>query len=229
MSDQTVTPSHTTGAKRSPLTRDKVIAGAVELADEIGIDPLTIRKLADHLGVKPMAIYHHVANKEEIIDGMVDQVFAEIDLPPAGMPWQDAIRVRVRSARRVLARHSWAAPMMESRTNPGPATLRHHDAVIGCLRAGGLSTVMVAHAYALIDAYLYGAALQEAGLPFSTPEEAAMIASAMVDQFPTDAYPHLAAFTFDHVLQPGYDFGEEFEFGLTLVLDGLTAAAVRDG
>lgn len=221
-----MTETTPTGRKRrEPLTREKVIAGAVELADETGIEPLTIRKLADRLGVKPMAIYHHVANKDEILDGMVDQVFDEITLPPPDVPWPEAMRVRARSARAVLARHPWAAGMMESRTNPGPATLRHHDAVIGCLRAGGLSTVMVGHAYAVLDAYIYGAALQEAALPFDTPEEAAMIASAIVDQFPSDAYPHLAAFTFDHVLQPGYDFGEEFEFGLDLILDGLAAAA----
>ncbi len=221
MSDSTDTP------RRTPLTRAAVIAGAVELADRIGIDPLTIRKLATHLGVTPMAIYHHVASKDEIIDGMVDQVFDEIDLPPTDVDWRTAMRARARSARHVLARHHWAAGMMETRTNPGPATLRHHDAVIGCLRAGGLSTEMVGHAYALLDAYVYGAALQEAALPFDTPEEAATIASAMVEQFPSDEYPHLAAFTFDHVLQPGYDFGEEFEFGLTLVLDGLEAAASR--
>jgi AcrR family transcriptional regulator len=216
MTDSTSRPNR----RREPLTRDAVIAGAVELADRIGIDPLTIRRLATHLGVKPMAIYHHVANKDEILDGMVDQVFDEIELPPRDLDWKEAMRARARSAR-----HPWAAGMMESRSNPGPATLRHHDSVIGCLRAGGLSPAMVGHAYALLDAYIYGAALQEAALPFDTPEEAAMIAGAMVDQFPADEYPHLAAFTLDHVLRPGYDFGDEFEFGLALVLDGLEAAA----
>ncbi len=202
-----------------------MLAGAIELADHNGIDPLTIRKLADHLGVKPMAIYHHVANKSEILDGMVDAVFDEIDLPPIDLDWQEAMRVRSRSARLALKRHPWAAAMMESRTNPGPATLGHHDAVIACLQRGGLSVEMVAHSYALIDAFVYGFALQEASLPFDTPEEAAAIAGAMVDHFPTDEYPHLAAFTFDHVLQPGYDFSAEFEFGLALIIDGLAARA----
>lgn len=211
--------------RRTPLTRAAVIAGAIELADQNGIDPLTIRKLADHLGVKPMAIYHHVANKNEILDGMVDAVFDEIELPPIDLDWQEAMRVRSRSARLALKRHPWATAMMESRTNPGPATLGHHDAVIACLQRGGLSVEMVAHSYALIDAFIYGFALEEASLPFDTPEEAAAIAGAMVDHFPSGEYPHLAAFTFDHVLQPGYDFSAEFEFGLALILDGLAARA----
>ncbi len=213
------------GAGRAPLSQERVIAGAVELADAIGIDPLTIRKLAAHLGVTPMAIYHHVASKEEIVDGMVDTVFAEIELPPPAQDWKAAIRVRSRSARAVLARHPWATPLMETRTNPGPAVLGHHDAVIGCLRRGGLSVAMTAHAYALIDAFVYGFALQEAGLPFDTPEEAAAVAAAMAEGFPADAYPHLAELTFEHVLVPGYDFAAEFDYGLDLLLDALAERA----
>ena len=212
---------------RTPLSKPTVIAGAVELADEIGIDPLTIRKLATRLGVKPMAIYHHVANKDEILDGMVDSVFAEIELPPDGDDWRTAISVRARSARAALARHPWAAGMMESRPNPGPATLGHHDAVIGCLRRAGFSLEMTSHAYALVDAFIYGFALQEAALPFDTPEETAAVAEAIMESFPTDAYPHLGEFTIDYVLRPGYRFGAEFEFGLDLILDGLDAAARR--
>lgn len=210
-------------AARGRLSRQRVIEGAVALADRIGIEPLTIRRLADELGVKPMAIYHHVAGKEEILDGMVDAVFAAIELPPTDQPWAEAMRVRARSARDVLARHRWAAPMMESRARPGPATLAHHDAVLGCLRRAGFSLQMTAHAYALIDAYLYGSALQAAALPFSTPEEAAALATAIVGSFPADRYPHLAEFTFGHVLQPGYDFAAEFDIGLDLILAGLQA------
>jgi AcrR family transcriptional regulator len=136
------------------LTPERVVASAVMLADGIGVDALTIRKLAVELDVKPMTIYHHVPNKEAIIDGMVDLVFSEIDLPPIDVDWKQAIRQRAASARVVLARHPWAAPLMESRTSPGPATLRHHDAVLGCLRAGGFSVEMTAHAYALIDALI---------------------------------------------------------------------------
>ena len=210
--------------KRSRLTAERILAGALALADEIGIDDLTIRRLADALDVKPMTIYHHVANKEAIIDGMVDLVFAEIELPDPDLDWRTSIRRRCASARDVLARHRWAAPFMESRTNPGPATLGHHDAVLGCLRRA-LTIEMTAHAYALLDAYVYGFALQEATLPATGGEEMAELAGAMVEQFPTDHYPHLAEFTAEHVLQPGYDFTSEFDFGLDLILDGLERAA----
>jgi len=210
--------------RRSPLTPEAVIAGAVELADEIGVDPLTIRKLATHLGVKPMAIYHHVANKDEILDGMVDAVFAEIELPPDGIDWRTGMRIRAHSARAVFARHPWAVALMDSRTNPGPATLAHHDAVLRCLRSG-LSLEMAAHAFAVIDAFLFGFAIQEAALP---PEEAMPeIAAALVESFPREAFPHLAELTIDHALRDGYRFGDEFDFGLELVLNGLEAAARR--
>ena len=129
----------TTTMQRPTLTRDRVLEGAIALADEIGIEAFTIRRLAAELDVKPMTIYHHVPGKEAIIDGMVDLVFAEIELPATGVDWRTAIRGRCRSAREVLRRHPWAPPLMESRTTPGPATLRHHDAVLGCLRRGGLS------------------------------------------------------------------------------------------
>ena len=128
------------------------------------------------------------------------------------------------SAREALARHPWAIGLMESRIRPGPATLRHHDAVIGCLREAGFSIPMAAHAYALLDSYVYGFALQQAHLPFRTPEEAAAMAPVLLQQFPVGEYPHLAEFTVRHVLQPGYDFGEEFAFGLDLILDGIERA-----
>lgn len=210
---------------RRPLTPERVIAGAIALADEIGIDALTIRRLADALDVKPMAIYHHVANKEAIIDGMVDAVFAEIDLPPTDLEWREAISVRCHSMRRVLARHPWASPLMESRTAPGMATLRHHDAVVACFRRAGFSLALTGHAYAVTDAFLYGFALQEATLPATAGDEMAEVAAAMAEAMPADRFPHLTEFTLGHVLQPGYDFGEEFEFGLGLVLDGLERAA----
>jgi AcrR family transcriptional regulator len=207
------------------LTPERVVASAVMLADGIGVDALTIRKLAVELDVKPMTIYHHVPNKEAIIDGMVDLVFSEIDLPPIDVDWKQAIRQRAASARVVLARHPWAAPLMESRTSPGPATLRHHDAVLGCLRAGGFSVEMTAHAYALIDAFIYGFALQEASLPATGGDEMGELAQAMAAAMPVGEYPHLVEFTTEHVLRPGYDFAREFDFGIDLILDGLEAAA----
>ena len=212
------------GSARPRLTAERVLDGAVALADEIGIDAFTIRKLADVLDVKPMTIYHHLPNKEAIIDGMVDRVFAEIDLPPADLDWKDAIRHRTASAREALARHPWATPLMDSRTSPGPATLTHHDAVLGCLRRAGFSWAMTGHAYALVDAYLYGFALQEANLPATGGEEMAELAEELIEPLPADVYPHLAGFVSQHVLAPGYDFGAEFAFGLRLILDGLEAA-----
>lgn len=217
-----MTPT-TASTKKQRLTAARVLDGAMALADEIGIDAFTIRKLADALDTKPMSIYHHVPSKEAILDGIVDRVFAEIARPPADLEWKTAIRHRYLSAREVLACHRWAAPLMESRTHPGPETLAHHDAVLGCLRRGGLSLEMTAHAYALLDAYVYGFALQEASLPATGGADMAELAETIVEPLPDGAYPHLMEFTAEHVLQPGYDFREEFEFGLTLILDALAA------
>lgn len=212
---------------RKPLNGDNIIQAAVTLADDIGVEPLTIRKLATRLGVKPMAIYHHVSSKEFILDGMVDHVFSEITLPPDDIDWRSGMRVRTHSAREVFARHRWAAAMMDSRRSPGAATLTHHDAVLRCLR-GGLSLSMAAHAYALIDAYLFGFALTEAALPINDDDEMSELATEIMEGFPKDAYPHLAELTIEHVLKPGYSFGAEFEFGLDLILDGLAGAAKRE-
>ena len=214
-----------TQTKRGRLSADRVLDGAVALADEIGVDAFTIRKLADALDTKPMTIYHHVEGKQAIFDGMVDRVFAEIDRPPAKLGWRDAMRHRCLSAREVLARHWWAAPLMESRTNPGPETLGHHDAVLGCLRRGGLSLEMTAHAYALLDSYVYGFALQEANLPATGGTEMADLAETIIEPLPADVYPHLTEFTIGYVVQPGYDFRAEFEFGLDLILDALERMA----
>ncbi len=208
------------------LTAERVIEGAVRLADRIGVDALTIRKLAEEIDAKPMTIYHHVPNKEAIIDGMVDAVFAEVDLPPQELDWKSAILVRSRSMRSVLAEHMWAAPLMESRTSPGPATLTHHDAVIGCFRQAGFSFDLTATAYATVDAFIYGYAMQAAALPGTDGEDVVEMVEAMPEQqMRTDLYPHLTEFTVEHVLQPGYDFARQFEAGLELILEGLERAA----
>lgn len=217
--------TETADSSRTTLTRGRVIDAAVALADDIGMDGFTIRKLATALGVGAMTIYHHVPNKEAIVDGMVDAVFDEIDLPPTVTDWKTAVRHRCRSARAVLATHPWATPLMESRTTPGSATLRHHDAVIGCLRYGGLSIEMTAHAYALVDSYLYGFALQEANLPATAGDEMADLAEAITAGLSSGGHVHLMELTTEHVLQPGYDFRDEFEFGLDLILNGLDAAS----
>jgi AcrR family transcriptional regulator len=206
---------------RVPLSRERLLRGAIAVADAAGIGALTMRSLARELGVKPMALYHYVANKEEILDGIIDVVFSEIELPPTDADWRSAMRHRALSARSVLARHPWATPLMDSRTNPGPATLRQHDAMIGTLRRAGFSMQMTAHAYSLLDSYVYGFALQEAALPFDTPDTVVDATDAILVQFPTEKYPYLAALATEHVLQPGYDYGNEFEYGLGFILDGL--------
>lgn len=215
--------------KKPRLSAARVIDGAMLLADRIGVAALTIRALAEALDTKPMTIYHHVPNKDAILDGMVDRVFAEIDRPPVDLPLKPALRQRCVSARAVLARHPWAVPLMESRTNPGPETLGHHDAVLGALRRGGLSLEMTAHAYALLDSYVYGFALQEANLPATGGAEMADLAESLISPLPPDAYPHLTELTVGHVLRPGYDFRAEFAFGLDLILDALESRAVSGG
>jgi AcrR family transcriptional regulator len=211
---------------RKGMNREQVLRAAVALADETGIESLSMRKLGQALGVEAMSLYNHVDGKEALLDGMVDLVFGEIDLP-AGEDWKKALRQRAISMREALTRHRWAVGLMESRTTPGATTLRQHDAVIGCLLAAGFSMELTAHAFAAVDSYVYGFALQEKGLPFDTPEQTAEMAQAMLAHFPVDDFPHLAAFTREHVLRPGYDFGDEFEFGLDLILDGLERRAGR--
>jgi AcrR family transcriptional regulator len=202
-----------------------VLAVAIAHADAGGLDALSMRKLAEELDVAPMALYRHVANKDDLIDGMVDVVFREVGLPSIGPDWRTAMRQRAISLRDVLARHRWAIGLMESRRNPGPANLRHHDAVIGSLGAGGFDMAMVAHAYSVLDAYIYGFALTKMNLPFESGDDVAEIAETMLEPFPVNEYPNLMAFLTEHVMKPGYDFGDEFEYGLDLILAGLAQAA----
>jgi AcrR family transcriptional regulator len=214
-------------ATRTPLSRQRVLQAAVTLADRDGVGALSMRRLAQELGVEAMSLYHHVANKDAILDGIVDVVFSEIELPPGEVGWRAAMRRRAISAREVLRRHPWATGLMESRPTPGPANLRHHDAVLGILRNAGFSVELAAHAYSVLDSYIYGFALQESSLPFHTPEETAEVAETIMAELPADAYPHLTEMVVEHALQPGYDYGNEYLFGLDLILDGLDRA--REG
>ena len=187
--------------ERVPLSRDRVLAGAIAVADAGGIGALTIRLLAQELGVKPMSVYHYVANKDEIIDGIVDLVYSEIDLPVPGGDWRTEMRRRANSARRVLA----------------------------TLRTAGFSVELTAHAFALIDSYVFGFALSENALPIHGPDSVADTAASMMQFFDADAYPHLLEFTMQHVMRPDYDFGKEFEYGLTLILDALARSIPDNG
>jgi len=198
-----------------------VLSTSIALADGAGIDSLTMRRLGEELGVEAMSLYNHVTNKEDLLNGMVDAVFNEIELPAHSDDWKTAMRKRSVSFRAVLSRHPWATGLKDSGTNPGPATLRHHDRVIGTLRNAGFSIEMTAHAFSALDSYIYGFAMQEKNLPITTEEETAAMAHIMLAQLPANEYPYLAELTADHVLKPGYNYSDEFPLGLDLILDGL--------
>jgi len=209
------------------LTRERILRAAISLADRDGIESLSMRTLGHKLGVEAMSLYNHVRNKVDMLDGMVDVVFGEIDLPANGVDWQMAMRKRAISTRQALLRHPWAIGLMESRATPGPATLRHHDAVLGSLRKAGFSIDMAAHTYSILDGYIYGFTLTELTLPFSTSEGTAgvaEIAGNIMVGFQPGEFPHLAEMAVDRAMKPGYNYGDEFEYGLDLILDGIKRA-----
>jgi AcrR family transcriptional regulator len=205
---------------RAPLSRERVLRAALVLADAGGIESLTMRKLGQELQVEAMSLYNHVAGKDDILDGIVDLVFSEIALPSGPADWKTAARERAISAREALRRHPWATSLMHSRSNPGPASLRHHDSVLGSLRKAGFRLVMAAHAVSVIDGYVYGFALQQANMPLHTPEQVAEVGENILRQLAHE-YPNLAEMITDHAMKPDYDYSDEFEFGLDLILDGL--------
>jgi len=206
--------------KRAPLTRESVLAAALALADAEGVEGITMRRLGRTLGVEAMSLYHHVSNKDAVLDGLIDLVVAEIALPAAEDGWRAGMRRRALSAREVFGRHPWATRVMESRKHPGPAALRYYDAVLGCLRRDGFSIALAAHAFSALDSYIYGFALQEATMAFDGADELAEVAEGIMAQLPVDQFPHLAEMIVEHALRPGYDYGAEFAFGLDLLLDG---------
>lgn len=208
-------------ASSAGLSKERVVAEALRLADRDGVDGLSMRRLADEVGAGAMSLYYYVASKEELLDAMIDVVFDEIELPPQDADWQSAMRRRSVSARQVLARHPWAIVLMESRTSPGPANLRHREAVTACLRRAGFSVVMATHANWLLDSYVYGFALQEASLPFDTAAELSdMTEDVFLPQLPPAEFPYLNE-SAAALVAAGYDPAEEFLFGLDLVLAAL--------
>lgn len=209
---------------RAALSRDRVLRAAISLADRGGIESLSMRKLGHELGVEAMSLYNHVRNKVDMLDGMVDVVFSEIDLPDGGVDWRIAMRNRAVSARQALLRHPWAIGLMESRATPGPATLRHHDAVLGSLRKAGFSIDLAAHAYSILDGYIYGFTLTELTLPFRNSGEVAEVAENIMEGFRPGEYPYLAEMAVDRAMKPGYNYGDEFEYGLDLILAGIQRA-----
>ncbi|MEL7069574.1 MAG: TetR/AcrR family transcriptional regulator C-terminal domain-containing protein [Cyanobacteria bacterium J06581_3] len=204
---------------REPLSRERVLTQALQLADESGIESLSMRKLAEALGVKAMSLYNHVKNKDDIIDGLVDIVASEIELPEVKADWKSSMRKRASSAHDVLLQHPWATMEMVSRVNIGPAMLRYVDATIGCLREAGFSFEMADHAWNAIDAHIYGFTLQELNFPFEA-EEYSEAAENYLSLIPADKYPYLNGMT-QRVMSGDYDGIHDFEFGLDLILDGL--------
>ena len=208
---------------RAPLSRERVLQTAVALADRHGIEWLSMRRLGDELHVAAMSLYYYVPNKVELIDGMIDIVFSEIEPPSLELDWKEAIRRRAVSTREALNRHRWAVGHMEGRSSHGPSNLRLHNAVLGCLRAAGFSLEMTVHAYSVQDAYIYGFALQETDMSPETPDDFAAVAEQQMDTYKDVLadYPHLVEVVGGHVAKAGYDYATEFLFGLDLILDGL--------
>jgi AcrR family transcriptional regulator len=203
-------------ATRPALSRDRILRAAVKLADKTGIESLTMRHLGATLGVEAMSLYNHVASKEDLLDGMVDIIFTEIDQsPPGNGDWKSLMRQRATTARQVLNSHRWAIALIDSRSSPGPATMKHFDDALGCLRAAGFSVEMTVRAYGVIYAYVYGFVLafnQESRIA----QARQIIAGAGSDQ-----YPSAIEVTKQHVLGPTFDYTHEFESGLDLILDGV--------
>ena len=215
-------------ASRAPVTPERAFTAAVAMADAEGIGAVTMRRLAQELGVEAMSLYHHVPNKDAILDGMVDLVFAEIELPTDdGTKWTDAMRQRAVSARAALKRHPWAISIMDSRSSPGAATLRHHDAVIGACRRAGFSVAMAAHAFSMLDSYVYGFVLQEVNLPFDDTGDLEQVVDSIMLPFSAEDYPYLVEFTTEYILKPGYSYGAEFTYGLDRILETLAKEVVR--
>jgi AcrR family transcriptional regulator len=210
-------------ASRAPLSRTRTLEVALAVADADGIEAVTMRRLGRELGVEAASLYHHVNGKDQILDGLVDVVAAEIELPKPSPDWREATTERSRRTREVLLRHPWAVSLMASRTSPGPATLALLEAGIRCFREGGFSVRSAAHAISTVDSFVHGFVLQEVNLPFRGEAELAAMTSAIMEAFPASSFPYLFEMTVEHVLQPGYDYGNEFESGLTLVLNGVAA------
>jgi len=200
-----------------------VLDAAFALADEIGVESLSMRRLAKALGVEAMSLYNHVGSKDDLLDGLVDLVFEEIEPPPSGVDWRTAMRRRAVSTREALRRHPWAIGLMEARSQPGPSSIALHEAVLKTLREAGFSLAETVHAYSVQDSYIYGFALQERALPASldTPEGGAEVAARQMSRAVADAYPYTFEMVAGHIATSGFDFTAEFEFGLDLILDGL--------
>ncbi|XVV00326.1 TetR/AcrR family transcriptional regulator [Actinosynnema sp. CA-248983] len=201
------------------LTHARIVDAAARVADRGGLAQVSMRNVGRELGVEAMSLYHHLKGKDALLDALADWIFARIDLPDPHTPWRTAMTARADAARAVLSEHTWGLGLVESRRTPGPALLRHHDTVLGCLRHNGFPVPLAASAFSVLDAYVYGFVLTELNLPFEAGETAAEYA-AQVD-LPADRYPHLTEMVTEQVMNPDYSYGDEFARGLDLILDSL--------
>jgi AcrR family transcriptional regulator len=206
---------------RVPLSRDRVLEAAIGLADERGIESLTMRRLAQELGVEAMTLYYYVANKDEILNGIVDMVVSEIELPPSEADWRAAIRKSAISAHEILVRHPWSASLVLSDGGVSAARLRLMDAILGTLREAGFSADMTDHAYHALDSHIMGFTLWEVGMNLGSEEDLRGLAVAFLEELPRDELPHLAEHVEQHLKPRSPDDEGEFAFGLDLILDGL--------
>ena len=221
-------PAKATADPRPPLSRERVLQAALDLADESGLDALTMRELGKRLGVEAMSLYNHVANKDDILDGILDLVVSEIDLPSGDVDWRVAMRRRAASAREAFGRHPWASALNDSRESSGPGRMYYFDWVIGTLRRSGFSVELAVHAFSAIDSYIYGFGRQQLNMAAGegTAEESA---EAILSAIPADEFPYLAEVITDFMLTVGYDESADFDFGLGLILDGLERVRDQSG
>ena len=213
------TQPHASPEPRVPLSRERVLRAAIGLADEGGIESLSMRKLGQRLGVEAMSLYYHAANKDDILDGIVDIVVSEIDVPSGGGDWKAAMRASAISAHEVLLRHPWAASLILSGPTVRPARLRYMDSILGCLREAGFSAEMTDHAYHALDSHIMGFTLWQVGISVGLARLGSV--ATFLHEFPVDKYPHLAEHIQQHLRERSPDDEGEFEFGLDLILDGL--------
>jgi AcrR family transcriptional regulator len=205
---------------RVPVNRDRILRTAMEVADERGVAAVTMREVGSRLGVEAMALYNHVANKNDILDGMVDLVVDEFDLPSNVDDWREAMRCRAVSAHQVFDRHPWAPLLIDSRESSGPSRLRYFDWVLGTLLEAGFPTDGAARAISLLDSYIYGFGIQQLNMSATGDASSSEMAEAILTLAPTDKYPYLHRMA-SHVMQVGYDAEADFAFGLEVILDGL--------
>ncbi len=205
---------------RETLNRERVLHAAMRLADESGIESLTMRELGRRLDVEAASLYNHVGGKDDLLDGMADLVAGEIESPVEGMGWKEAMRRMAVSARDVFSRHRWASGLLDSRERMGPAKLSYADRVLGSLIRAGFSPRAAADAFLVLDSYIYGFERQRSSLSLGDDVVTTEVAEEVIATVPPDAYPSLMRVAAEFAVEP-YDDAAVFEFGLGLILDGL--------